>query len=605
MPKKRKTGGSTPESVDVKPAASVDPEAELEQRMRADFKVFLWAIWRELGLPTPTRMQYDMADYLQHGPRRRMIQAFRGIGKSWITAAFVLWRLWLDPNERILVISASKDRSDAFSLFCKRLISDIEWLQYLQPDPSKNQRDSLVGFDVGPSDPHQAPSVRSVGISGQITGGRASIIIADDIEVPKNSLTVTMREKLSEAIKEFDAVLMSAQDLKAMGREKTSEVIYLGTPQTVMSLYNALPSRGYDVRIWPARYPNEKMRKAYGAALAPIIVDDLTLDPTLAGKYMGRGAPTDPHRFNDIDLMEREASYGRSGFALQFMLDTSLSDANKYPLKLADLIVMDVDSKIAPIKMAWGSSPEQLVPGPESAGGLPVVGLPGDRYFRPMFVDKQYTDFQGVAMAIDPSGRGGDETGYAIVAMLHGMLFTLALGGLKGGYDPETLKKLALLAKKYGVKHIIIESNFGDGMFTQLFKPVLLANGYPCTCEEINSSVQKEARIIDTLEPIFNQHRMVVDSTVIRGDYNEDEQEYTAFFQMTRITRDRGCLKRYDRLDAWAMVCAYWSTVLDQDNATAAQSHKEEAVKQALLDFEAHVFGHKPTTLSFTRSITG
>lgn len=586
-------------------APAMSPEMSLEDRMRGDFKVFLWAIWIELGLPTPTAIQYDIADYLQHGPRRRMIEAFRGVGKSWITAAFVLWRLWLDPNERILVVSASKDRADAFSLFCKRLISEIEWLQFLSPDPARNQRDSLVGFDVGPSDPHQAPSVRSVGISGQITGGRASIIIADDVEVPKNSLTVTMREKLSEGVKEFDAVLMSAQDLAAMGREKTSEVVYLGTPQTIMSMYNSLPGRGYDVRIWPARYPNAKLQKSYGAALAPMLVGMLTHNPGLAAENMGRGAATDPARFNDLDLMEREASYGRSGFALQFMLDTSLSDANKYPLKLADLMVMDLDSKIAPVKIAWGSSPEQLVPGPEQAGGLPVVGLPGDRLYRPMFTDKVFADYQGVVMAIDPSGRGEDETGYAIVAMLHGILFTLALGGIKGGYEMETLLKLANLAKQFGVKKIVIESNFGDGMWTQLFKPVLQSVQYPCTCEEINSSIQKEKRITDTLEPVFNQHRMVINSSVVRSDYSEDEQEYQALYQMTRITRDRGCLKRYDRLDAWAMAVGYWNSVLDLDNNQAADRHREEALKLELEKFMLNAFGGQPVGPNWMTSTLG
>lgn len=567
--------------------------------MRGDFKVFLWAIWIELGLPPPTRMQYDIADYLQHGPRRRMVQAFRGVGKSWITAAYVLWRLWLDPNERILVVSASKDRSDAFSVFLKRLIGDIEWLRYLTPDPAKGHRDSNIAFDVGPSDAHQAPSVRSVGITGQLTGGRASIIIADDVEVPKNSLTVTMRDKLSEAVKEFDAVLMSAADLAEMGRERPSEVIYLGTPQTIMSMYNQLPGRGYDVRIWPARYPSPKVAKQYGPALAPIISEDLILNPGLASDCGGRGAPADPKRFGDTDLMEREASYGRSGFALQFMLDTSLSDANKYPLKLADLMVMDLSPKIGPVNVAWGSSSEQLMPGQDTPGGLPVVGLPGDRLFRPMYIDKDFLDYQGVVMAIDPSGRGGDETGYAVVAMLHGTLFTLAVGGLKGGYDPETLKALASLAKQWGVKKIIIESNFGDGMFTQLFKPVLLLVGYPCTCEEVHSSVQKEQRIIDTMEPILNQHRMVVNSAVFKKDFETEEAEYQALYQMTRITRDKGCLKRYDRLDAWAMAVTYWSTVLDVDQQQAHDRYKQEALDKELASFMDGVFGGQPVPLNW------
>ena len=53
--------------------------------------------------------------------------------------------------------------------------------------------------------------------------------------------------------------------------------------------------------------------------------------------------PTDPDRFDSSDLLEREASMGRSNFMLQFMLDTSLSDAEKFPLKMADLVVTSVN----------------------------------------------------------------------------------------------------------------------------------------------------------------------------------------------------------------------------------------------------------------------
>ena len=68
--------------------------------LRQDFKMFLQALWHELGLPAPTRSQYAIADYLQSGPKRLQIQAFRGVGKSWITGAFVLWTLLMTPKEK-------------------------------------------------------------------------------------------------------------------------------------------------------------------------------------------------------------------------------------------------------------------------------------------------------------------------------------------------------------------------------------------------------------------------------------------------------------------------------------------------------------------------
>ena len=36
--------------------------------LQDDFKLFLQALWEQLNLPSPTRAQYAIADYLQHGP---------------------------------------------------------------------------------------------------------------------------------------------------------------------------------------------------------------------------------------------------------------------------------------------------------------------------------------------------------------------------------------------------------------------------------------------------------------------------------------------------------------------------------------------------------
>lgn len=555
----------------------------------ADFRNFVFALWHHLGLPSPTGIQFDIAQYLQDGPRRRMIQAFRGVGKSWITAAFVLWRLARNPNERILVVSANEDRAAQFTTFCRRLIAECPFLQHLAPQPG--QRDSVLAFDVAGSMPHQSPSLRAAGIFGQITGGRASLIVPDDIEVPKNSLTQTQRDKLAEAVKEFDAVLMSAEDVKVLGLPPP-EIIYLGTPQTEATVYGTLEERGYALRVWPARYPNEELRGIYGDRLAPSIAEALRVDPTLAKQCSNRGAPTDPTRFTDLDLIDRENSYGRSGFAMQFMLNPRLSDVDRYPLKLRDLMVLDLDPVLGPIKLIWGSSPDM------ARNDLPTVGLAGDRLFRPMYVSKEnYVPYTGVLMAIDPAGRGGDELAYAVVACLNGYLFLLRARGLKGGYDDANLKTLAEECKRYGVNEVYIEANFGDGMFAKLLAPHL-QRVHPCRIEEDHSTGQKERRICDVLEPVMNQHRLVVDSQVIKDDaenYNqypgEFSHRYQLFYQMTRITRDRGSLNKDDRLDALALAVARWAEILDKDQAKIEEDHREALREKDLEEFMALATG--------------
>lgn len=541
--------------------------------IRADFRNFLYLVWRHLNLPEPTPLQYDIAYYLQHGPTRCVIEAFRGCGKSWITSAFVVWLLFCNPQLNILVVSATKDRADQFSTFVQMLVLDMELLAHLRP--KDGQRFSKLSFDVGPAEPDHAPSVKSAAIFGQLAGSRADIIVADDCEVPNNSDTQTARDKLSNAVKEFDAIL---KPLAA------SRIIYLGTPQTEQSIYNVLPARGYECRIWPARKPSASLTAKYGAHLSPFI----------ANLNMAAGMPSEPLRFSVEDLLARELSYGKAGFSLQFLLDTSLSDADKFPLKLSDLVVMDLHREKAPVDLAYGSSPELGL-------DVPNVGLPGDKVFRPFMVSNDtWMPYTGIILAIDPSGRGGDETGYAVVAFLHGRLFVLDCGGLPGGYDPKTLQAIAFIAKAYKVSKVVIEPNFGDGMYNQLLKPVL-AGIYPVTVEETERSRdQKERRIIDVLEPVMAQHRLVVDKSLFDRDYNsttnmpsEVMNRYRLFYQMTRITRDRGSLNKDDRIDALALAVHYWINSMAQDTKRMAQASRDALMDMELKRFMDNALGNK------------
>mgnify|MGYP003133615096 CR=1 FL=1 len=541
-----------------------------------DFRNFLFLAWEHLGLPNPTPVQYDIAQYIQNGPKRRCVQAFRGVGKSWITSAYVCHQLLLDPSRNILVVSASKQRADDFSTFTLRLIDEMPVLQHLKP--KENQRNSKIAFDVGPAPASHAPSVTSKGITSQITGARADIIVADDTESLNNSATQMMRDKLSEAIKEFDAVL-----------KPDGQVIYLGTPQTEQSIYNALPNRGYDVKIWPSRYPTEKQKEMYGNRLAPKVSEELENNPDLAT------TPTDKDRFDEFDLLEREASYGKAGFALQFMLDTTLSDQDLYPLKLSDLIVMAVNPENAPDKPIWSTEPDLAYK------DLPCVGFNGDRYYRPMAITGEWRPYDGSVMAIDPSGRGADETAYAVVKALNGFLYVTAAGGIKGGYSEDSLKELSLIAKRQGVNLVLVESNFGDGMFTELLRPVI-NKIHKVTLEEVRHNIQKERRIIDTLEPVMSSHRLVIDEAIIKNDYASTQDlgpekalQYQLFYQMTRVTRQRGALRHDDRLDVLAMAVGHWSESMAQDIESRIQARREEALRDDLENFMEHAIHKKPS----------
>jgi hypothetical protein len=511
--------------------------------LQGDFKVFLQALWSQLDLPEPTRAQYAIADYLQHGPKRLQIQAFRGVGKSWITGAFVLWTLFNNPEKKIMIISASKERADNMSIFLQKLIIETPWLKHLQPK-SDDARWSRISFDVNCA-PSQAPSVKSVGITGQLTGSRADLMILDDVEVPGNSMTEMMREKLLQLCTEAESILTPKED---------SRIMYLGTPQTTFTIYRKLAERNYRPFVWPARVPRKLAN--YEGLIAPQLQEDVDMGAE-------PWSVTDPDRFSHEDLLEREAAMGRSNFMLQFMLDTSLSDAEKFPLKMADLVVTSVNPQSAPDSVIWCSDPRNVLK------ELPTVGLPGDYFYSPMQLQGEWGPYQETICSVDPSGRGTDETAAAYISQRNGFLYLHEVRSYRDGYSDNTLLDILKGCRKYNVTKLVIETNFGDGIVSELFKKHLQQTKQGIDIEEVRANVRKEDRIIDTLEPVLNQHRLVVDKGVIDWDYNSNKDDppekrllYMLFYQMSRMCREKGAVRHDDRLDALAQGVKYFTDAL-------------------------------------------
>lgn len=542
--------------------------------IKDDFRNFLYLVWQHLGLPDPTPAQYEIAEFLQSGltqdrakgeGRRDILMGFRGVGKSYITAAFALWLLYRDPiNEKILIVSASSVKAREFVSQAKTIMLTMPMLQHLRPRP--DQRDMADRFDVAGASISQSPSVKAAGITGQITGSRATRIIADDIEIPENSKTEDGRENLMRTTSEFEAIILPGGD-----------IFYLGTPQTEESIYlRKVKTQGYSCFCWPARFPKPEKRQGYIVAredgiridiLAPVLRIALDNDAKLAGRA------TDPQRFDDEELARREAK-GRSFFALQYMLDTSLSDAERYPLKAFDMIVQALNVFKAPMTIQWGRHSDQK----NVLKHIPNYGFSGDYCIGPLFVDSEWRPYEASVLFVDPGGRGKDETAWAIVKVLNGTFYLLKVAGIASNVE-EAMSMIARDAKAYQVNSILIEPNFAPGVWISAFQPVL-AREWPggCTVEEAEwAKGQKEARIIDTLEPVTNAHRLVVDEAVASDE--------TFMYQLTHITRDRGALKHDDRVDAVAGAVASFERVLMQDQEQQAKAMKEAEVDKMLEEF--------------------
>ncbi len=547
--------------------------------MKEDFIIFLHYVWSLLNLPPPTGVQIDIAKYMSNrASRRKIIQAFRGVGKSYIAYAYVVWRIWKDPDTKILVVSATHNRAELFSSTCQNLIGLSPLLAHLLPT-SRSSLWNKVKWTVGPAQVSGSPTVLSVGIDSNFTGSRADIILADDVESEKNSMTVDKRERLRRRVSEFESI----RKANTSG-DQGSEIIYLGTPQNEESLYNSLADLGFDTRIWPGKYPALEQLIEYKGRIDPKLENELISNPDVIG------TSTDPKRFTDSDLCERELYHGKADFQLQFMLNTTLSDDQRFPLKCADLVVFPVPNGKAPGRISHGRVKDKLIT------HLPMLGFSNDRWYDPIFVDSEYLPFEGSVLAIDPSGKGSDELGYAVIKSIMGYLYVTRSGGFDSGYDEDlTLKPLAIIAKEEAVQAVVIEDNFGGGMFTQMFRTVL-NRIHPCRIEDVHSSIQKEKRIIDTLEPIMARHRLIFDPSVITQDYKETAERidlmtggsrkgYSLFYQMTHISKDRGSLKHDDRLDALSLAVAFFTEKLNRDAdkelAKLKDEWKEEYIRKA------------------------
>lgn len=526
----------------------IHPNAQPDDPL-GDPRNFVYIVWGRLGLPDPTPLQYEIVEFLAFGPdpsRPRNVspnnyliaEAFRGAGKSWLASALDLWELHHDPTVNSLVVSATAQRGNDFSRFCHRLVSEIPELEHLRPNPG--QRDSGIAWDVGPAPAAHAPSCRSLGVGGQLTGSRADVIMADDVEILANSATEEQRQKLRAAFAEFTSIL------KPHGR-----VLVLGTPQTEQTVYKDLEARGYYLRRWPSRIPTEQEANDSGIdTLAPSIVEAVA---------QGRaGEPVEPSRFPNEILEEKQARLGRSAFRTQFQLDTSLSDALRYPLRLADLVVADLGSK---------EGPQTVVRSSQAVENLSVCGLGRDKPSQASRVD-DWAPYDLVVTVVDPAGRGKDEAVAMALGGLGGNVYLLGAWATQDeGYSDASLEAICRLAARYGSNLYLVESNFGDGAFGRLLG-TKAREIHPGLIEEVRHHQQKEARIIETLEPVMNQGRLIVSRRALEwdarpslgGQFGEDIIRRLTY-QMARITTERGCLGHDDRLDCLAMGVRY---LLDQ-----------------------------------------
>lgn len=488
------------------------------EELKKDFRVFLYFCWRETFGFAPHRIQLEFADLMQQ-PGDRILMAMRRFGKSIMDGTYINWRLLKDENETILVVSATMRRSMEITAMALSIVRACSFLTHMEPNIAQGDPAGRLAFTVGSrTRVVKEPSVVATSITSGNTGAHAGLILSDDVEIKKNSDTQQKREDIITGIDEYEYI-----------KNDGGEELMIGTPQTEDSCYFKLEATGlYTLHRIPAEYPdifNEKEMKD----LAPFLLQDLRADESLVGQ------PTYPDRFDVVSLAEQKAK-APSTFSLQMNLNASLSDEERYPLKLRNFIVMDLSAHEAPQRIVWGNV--------NPLTHIPSVGKGKDMFYGPNFLDLTSSKpYDHIIMGIDPAGSGADEVGYCIAGGIHGNVYVLAAGGIDGGHDDNTLKKLCKLMIEYNVKEVRVEKNFGNGMYgkhlARIMGEMYVKAGMT---PDVVAKGQKEVRILETLEPAMANHKIIIDTKVAK--------DQVLMGQITSLTSDRGALIHDDRVDA-------------------------------------------------------
>ena len=182
-------------------------QLELLQKHYEDFVPFLQDMMEELGFTTDD-IQESIAEFLENGPQYLMVQAQRGQAKTTITAIFAVWCLIHAPAFRILIISAGDRQATEIATLIVRLIGAVDILTPLRPDKMAGDRTAVDAFDVHHSlkGLNKSPSVACMGITSNLQGARADLLIADDVESGKNSRTAVQRAQLLHITKDFTSI---------------------------------------------------------------------------------------------------------------------------------------------------------------------------------------------------------------------------------------------------------------------------------------------------------------------------------------------------------------------------------------------------------------
>lgn len=451
--------------------------ADRDGRLWASFAEFLW-IWNDLqGLATP-RHHLRMARFLgasdrSDAARRQLLMAFRAAGKSTVVGLFAAWRLWLDPDLRVLILSADAGLATKMTRAIRSLVQRHPLTLDLRPQSPEQW--AADRFTVARPSLSRDPSVLAAGIGGNVTGSRAELVICDDVEVPRSADSPAKRIELRARLSEIEFVLTPG-----------GSVLYVGTPHAEDSIY-ADPDKPRPVGTGPA------FLGGYERFVLPL--------------QDANGASAWPERYDQAAIAKLRRRAGPRRFAAQMMLQTlSPEPARLDAARLG----------------RYGGEPLY-----REANGEPLLSLDGTRLV-------SVSTFWDPAFGLsEPGHKQGDASVFAVVFTdeagkyrLHRVAYLEA--DPSDADDPATqaCRKVARIARDLHLPSVTIETNGLGRFLPALLRNVLAEEGSAASVVEHASSRNKAERIIAAFDPVLAAGRLAAHDSVWNGPFVAELAEW-------------------------------------------------------------------------------
>ncbi len=442
----------------------------MSYQSKANFPIFL-LIWNRLqNQSTPDihlKMSYWLEKNWKQGKRHLLLMAFRSSGKSTITGLFCAWLFYTNPDLRILVIAADTALARKMVRNVKRIIERHPLTTSLKPE--KADQWASDKFTINRKKELRDPSMMAKGISSNITGSRADIVICDDVEVPNTCDSAEKRTELRERLHEIEYVLVAG-----------GTQIYIGTPHSYYTIY--------------AEKPRKEIGEDYiflqGFNRLKIPVLDIENKPAWPEKYT----------IEDIERMKNQT--GLAKFKSQMMLEPV--NINEGRLNPADLNIYDA-------KLEYTEAAKQSI---LSIKGKKLVSA--SAWWDPAFGSVKG---DGSVLACVYTDEDGDY-------WLHHLEYIKNSINSREDEATAQCQKICNLVKNFYLPSVTIETN-GIGKFLPaILRRELGKAGYACSVIEVNSRQNKDIRILEAFDAVLAARALYVNKNVLKTPFLTEMQEW-------------------------------------------------------------------------------